>query len=330
MADATATPPAIPDVGLPYLPPASPALEEILTSGSLASRGVLFVCQDIARADVLTAALARAWLCESNPLGCGKCMTCRGGDPNAPSPVRVSSERINAPQLAKAMAPFGAHDVWCVIAHDAPCMTAEAAGFLVSSLVEGHVEPGGLVMLTAPSLESVPEPVKSRCVRFDMRDGTPIPPSAEEWTTERTRAEELEALGFCLSGDVFGPYRAAIEKLSLEPVRKLVRSWEEALENGTGDDGREHWIAGIILRADRACERACGFMKLRTVDDYEIEVAPAETMSREQRSLLHVGACVALHVSFAPGLKRWWGTPTVGVVRNAAPVPTSQTAPTPH
>ncbi len=330
MADATDTHTDLPDIGLPYLPPASGALDEILTSGDLGSRGILLVCEDIVRADALADALSRAWLCDSHPLGCGECMTCRGGDPTAPSPVRVASGRIGAPQLAKAMEPFGDHDVWCVIVHDAPRMTVEAAGLLVSSLVEGRMEPGGLVILTSSSLEAVPEPVRSLCVRFDIPDGAPAPPRAEEWTMERTRAEELEALGFCLSGDVFGPYRAAIEKLSLEPVRKLVWSREEALDNGAEDDGQEHWIAGIILRADRACERACGFMKLRTVDDYEIEVLPTEVLSREQRSRLRVGSCVALRVSFAPGLKRWWGTPTVGVVGKAALVPTSQAAPTPH
>ncbi len=65
------------------------------------------------------------------------------------------------------------------------------------------------------------------------------------------------------------------------------------------------------------------------VDDYEIEVVSAETLSREQGSLLQIGSCAVLRASFAHGLKRWWGTPTVGVVRGAEIVCTSQAALTP-
>jgi len=75
-------------------------------------------------------------------------------------------------------------------------------------------------------------------------------------------------------------------------------------------------VTGVILRTEKPSERACGFLKLRAIDGYEIEIRPAETLSQEDRGLLRIGSCVALRVSFAHGLKRWWGTPTVGVIRS--------------
>jgi hypothetical protein len=329
LTDAVCKPIGLPDVGLPYLPPASQAVEDILTSGDLGSRGVLFVCEDIEPADLMAAAVARAWLCDTDPLGCGSCLNCRGEFFEKSPLVNIAPGRADAGTMMEVMAPFDERDVWCMVIHDASRMTDDAAGFLVLSLVEGSIEPGGLVVLTAPSVESVPEPVRSRCIRFDLSGALLASPGAEEWTTERTRAEEFEALGFCLSGDVFGEHRSAIEKLSLAPIDNLVLSWEEAFENGTADEGHVHLIAGIILRAERACERACGYLKLRTIDDHEIEILPTDTLPHRERELLGIGSCVALRVTFAPGLKRWWGTPTVGIIREAAPVATSRAGSTP-
>ncbi len=155
------------------------------------------------------------------------------------------------------------------------------------------------------------------CVRFDIRDGVPAP-VVGQWTDERMRVEEYEALGLCLSGDVFGSHRTALDGLALRPVGELIAAGEEAIESSRVDYGRKHLVAGIIMRADRACERACGYLKLKTLDDREIDVLPTETLPDEQRKLLRVGSCVALRVAFAPGLNRWWGTPTVGIISDAA------------
>lgn len=307
----------LPEMGLPYFPPATVALEDILLSGDLRSRGVLLVCEDITRADTLALALARAWLCDSHPLGCGGCFDCRGEYFGRAPLVRISSKTTDAPQLAEATAPFGERDVWCAVIHDASLMTLDAAGFLVAALADGCIEPGGLVVLTSRSVEAVPEPVRSRCVRFDIRDGVPAPVVCE-WTDERMRTEEYEALGLCLSGDVFGSHRAALDGLALRPVGELIAAWEQAIESSRVDYGRKHLVAGIIMRADGACERACGYLKLKTLDHGELAVLQAGTLPEEQRRLLRVGSCVALRVSFAPGLDRWWGAQTIGLIAGAA------------
>lgn len=321
------------DSGIPDLPPASRQLERMLERGSLPSRGLVFVCEDLDRTNLLARAAARAWMCDASPVGCGDCFPC---NPDSTLPeyywekqMRDWQDRditaVDAHAIERYLSLYDPRrSVSVMVIHHAVVLTQSAVERIALALDRSEFLPGGLMITSCRRLDELHPALRERSIPFHV-EGSAIPSSASDmgWASAQEAAYEEDVLGLSLTRpSLWDRCRDYVEgtecnrflddeSLRVEPAEDAVRGRDPV------------WAAGVVIKSAIAVDRANNIWILSIPASERIHKLPVRVppeLHEDKRRLLWSGEICALRLQLEATLERWWGRDIQGRVLEVLPL----------